>query len=482
MAMTMTLQELAPVVPEIFILTMACVVLLIDLFLKESQRNVSYWLSQFTLLGAFLLTYGLGPEGRQLAFQGLFVNDGMADVLKVFIYGVVAAVFLYSRQYLQDRALFQGEYYVLGLFAVLGMMVMVSAHNFLTIYLGLELLSLSLYALVAFNRDSSQATEAAMKYFVLGAIASGMLLYGMSILYGLSGSLDIAQVSDYLVRGRSTGQNVALLFGLSFIIVGLAFKLGAVPFHMWIPDVYHGAPTSVTLFIGTAPKIAAFAMVMRLLVEGLGGLQSDWQQMLMILAMLSIAIGNVIAIAQSNIKRMLAYSTISHVGFIILAILAGTAEGYAAAMFYTLVYAIMALGAFGMVLLLSRKGFEAERLDDFKGLNDRNPWMAFIMLLLMFSMAGVPPTVGFYAKLSVLQAVIKVEMVWLALYAVVFTIIGAFYYLRIIKLMYFDRPVDTTPIAPQWDMSVVLSTNGLLMLLLGMFPGGMMSLCAASIP
>jgi NADH-quinone oxidoreductase subunit N len=295
----------------------------------------------------------------------------------------------------------------------------------------------------------------------------------------LSGSLDIVQVSDYLVR--NTGQNVALLFALSFIIVGLAFKLGAVPFHMWVPDVYHGAPTSVTLFIGTAPKIAVFAMVMRLLVEGLGGLHSEWQQMLVILTLLSIAIGNVIAIAQTNIKRMLAYSTISHVGFIILAILAGTAEGYAAAMFYTLVYAIMALGAFGMILLLSRKGFEAERLDDFKGLNDRNPWMAFIMLLLMFSMAGVPPTVGFYAKLSVLQAVIKVEMVWLALYAVVFTIIGAFYYLRVIKLMYFDRPVDTTPIVPQWDMSVVLSTNGLLMLLLGMFPGGMMALCAASI-
>lgn len=478
--MTTTLQELVPVVPEIFILSMACVVLLIDLVLKESQRNVSYWLSQATLLGAFLLTYGLGSEGRQLTFQGLFVNDEMAHVLKVFIYAVVAAVFLYSRQYLRDRTLFKGEYYVLGLFAVLGMMVMVSAHSFLTIYLGLELLSLSLYALVAFNRDSSQATEAAMKYFVLGAIASGMLLYGMSILYGLSGSLDIVQVSDYLVHGRSTGQNVALLFGLSFIIVGLAFKLGAVPFHMWIPDVYHGAPTSVTLFIGTAPKIAAFAMIMRLLVQGLGELHSDWQQMLVILAVLSIAIGNVIAIAQSNIKRMLAYSTISHVGFIILGILAGD-EGYAAAMFYTLVYALMALGAFGMILLLSRKGFEAERLDDFKGLNERHPWMAFIMLLLMFSMAGVPPTVGFYAKLSVLQAVIKVEMVWLALYAVVFTIIGAFYYLRVIKLMYFDRPVDTTPIVPQWDMSVALSTNGLLMLLLGLFPGGMMTLCAASI-
>ena len=471
--------NLVLVAPEIFVLSMACVVLVVDLFLKDAQRNISYWLAQFTLLAALIMTFGLQSEGRILALNGLFVADILADILKLFIYGVVAAVFVYSRQYLIDRSLFKGEYYVLGLFAVLGMMVMVSAHNFITIYLGLELLSLSLYAMVAFNRDSAQASEAAMKYFVLGAIASGMLLYGMSILYGLSGSLNIDQVSDYLMQNPE--QNVVKVFALSFIIVGLAFKLGAVPFHMWIPDVYHGAPTSVTLFVGTAPKIAAFAMVMRLLVEGMGSLHTDWQQMLVFLVLLSIAIGNVIAIAQTNIKRMLAYSTISHVGFILLGILAGTQKGYASAMFYTLVYAVMAAGAFGMILLLSRQGFEADNLDDFKGLNDRSPWFAFMMLLLMFSMAGIPPTVGFYAKLSVLQAVITVDMVWLAVYAVLFTLVGAFYYLRIIKLMYFDSPQDQAPISRQWDTSLVISTNGLLMLLLGIFPGGLMAWCVSAI-
>ncbi len=467
------------VTPEIFVLSMACVILVVDLFLEDTQRNISYWLVQCTLIAALIITLSLQSQERSLAFNGMFVADNLANILKIFIYGVVAAVFVYSRQYLIDRSLFKGEYYVLGLFAVLGMMVMVSAHNFITVYLGLELLSLSLYAMVAFDRDSAQASEAAMKYFVLGAIASGMLLYGMSILYGLSGSLGIDQVGNYLAQNPELA--LVKVFALSFIIVGLAFKLGAVPFHMWIPDVYHGAPTSVTLFVGTAPKIAAFAMVMRLLVEGMGILHTDWQQMLVFLALLSIAIGNVIAIAQTNIKRMLAYSTISHVGFILLGILAGTRHGYASAMFYTLVYAVMAAGAFGMILLLSRRGFEADNLDDFKGLNDRSPWFAFMMLLIMFSMAGIPPTVGFYAKLSVLQAVITVDMVWLAVYAVLFTLVGAFYYLRVIKLMYFDSPQDQAPISQQWDTSLVISTNGLLMLLLGIFPGGLMAWCVSAI-
>ncbi len=357
--------NLTLVAPEIFITCMACVVLVVDLYLKDAQRNVSYLLAQWSLIGALLLTLIVHSDETRTTFSGQFVQDGMADVLKTFIYLIVAGVFLYSRPYLKDRNLFKGEFYVLGLFAVLGMMIMVSALSFLTLYLGLELLSLSLYAMVAFNRDSREASEAAMKYFVLGAIASGMLLYGMSILYGVAGSLDIAQVSQFLLA--NPGQNIALLFALSFIIVGLAFKLGAVPFHMWIPDVYHGAPTPVTLFIGSAPKIAAFAIFMRLLIEGLGTLHSDWQQMLVILAALSLAVGNVIAIAQTNIKRMLAYSTISHVGFLLLGFLAGTPEGYSAAMFYTLTYAITAMGAFGMILLLSRKGFEADLLDDFKG-------------------------------------------------------------------------------------------------------------------
>jgi NADH-quinone oxidoreductase subunit N len=476
--MTLSTQELITVGPELFVLGMACLVLLVDVYIQGTRRDISYWLAQLTLAGALALTLAHYGEAPQVIFQGQFVSDPLATVLKAFIYVVVAAVFLYSRPYLKARDLFKGEYYVLGLFAVLGMMAMVSARSFLTIYLGLELLSLSLYAMVAFDRDSRLASEAAMKYFVLGAIASGMLLYGMSIVYGISGHQDLAGVSDYLLRHGT--RDLALVFALAFIVVGLAFKLGAVPFHMWLPDVYHGAPAAVTLFVGTAPKIAAFAMVIRLLAEGLDGLVSDWQQMLEILALLSIGIGNVVAIAQTNLKRMLAYSTISHVGFLILGVLSGTQEGYAAAMFYTLVYALMAAGGFGMIVFLSRKGFEAEGLDDFEGMNHRSPWYAFIMLLLMFSMAGVPPTAGFYAKLTVIQAVIRVDMVWLAVYAVVFSVIGAFYYLRVVKLMYFDAPKDDTPLEGQWDTGLTLSANGLLMLVLGVFPGALMGLCTAA--
>lgn len=476
--MNFPMPDFTPAIPEMFVLGMACLILIVDLFLREDQRDFSYLLAQLTLIGAGLLTLWVDDGSTRLTFTDSYVADPMATALKLAIYVLSFLVFLFSRPYLRDRAIYKGEYYVLGLFGVLGMMVMVSAYSFLTVYLGLELMSLSLYALVAFNRDSAQASEAAMKYFVLGALASGMLLYGMSILYGLSGSLQIIEVSNYVVR-ESGALNVPLVFGLVFVIVGLAFKLGAVPFHMWIPDVYHGAPTAVTLYIGTAPKVAAFAMVMRLLVEGLGALHADWQDMLVILAVLSMVVGNLIAIAQSNIKRMLAYSTISHVGFILLGILAGTQQGYASAMFYTIVYALMATGGFAMVMLLSRQGFEAERLDDFKGLNERSPWMAFMMLLLMFSMAGVPPTVGFYAKLSVLQAVVQVDLVWLAVFAVVLSVIGAFYYLRVVKLMYFDKAEDETPVRGQLDVNIALSVNGLLMLGLGLFPGLLMSVCAA---
>ena len=451
------------------------------MFLKPEQRHITLYLAQASLLGALLLTIASSGDERVLTFQGRFVRDPMGDILKAFIYIITMGVFLYSRDYLKERGLFKGEYYVLGLFAVLGMMVMVSAHSFLTLYLGLELLSLSLYALVAFNRDSGKASEAAMKYFVLGAIASGMLLYGMSILYGLTGSLDIAQVHEQIAIHAGDGQaRVGALFGLAFVIVGIAFKLGAVPFHMWVPDVYHGAPTPVAMFVGTAPKIAAFAMVMRLLVEGMGSLHADWQQMLVLLAILSIGLGNVAAIAQTNIKRMFAYSTISHVGFILLGILAGTREGYASAMFYTLVYAITSLGGFGMILLLSRKGFEAEEIDDFKGLNDSNPWFAFILMILLISMIGVPGTAGFVAKLSVLQAVIGVDQIGLAVYAVILSVVGAFYYLRVIKLMYFDKPEDATPLSSHTDVNIALSANGLVILLLGIFPNLLMSICFAS--
>jgi len=475
--MNFEMPNFTPAIPEIFVLSMACIILIVDLFLRG--RVLTYLLSLATLAIAAVLTITLHTGEVVYTFSGTFVGDIMGDVLKLFIYLTTAGVLIYSRQYLIERDLFKGEFYVLVLFGVLGMMIMVSAHNFLTIYLGLELLSLCLYALVALNRDSEVATEAAMKYFVLGALASGLLLYGMSMLYGMTGSLNIVEVGQAIQQGDVN--NIVLIFGLVFVIIGLAFKLGAVPFHMWIPDVYHGAPTPVTLFIGTAPKIAAFALVMRLLVEGLGGLHVHWQEMLIVLAVLSLAIGNIVAIAQTNLKRMLAYSTISHVGFLLLGVLAGTEAGYSSAMFYIIAYAIMGLGGFGMIILLSRAGFEADKIDDFKGLNERSPWYAFMMLILMFSMAGVPPTLGFYAKLAVLEAIVDVDLVWLAVTAVIFSIIGAFYYLRVIKVMYFDKPEDPQPIMAGFDMRVAISVNCLAVLALGIFPANLMALCMTSL-
>ncbi|MES9898586.1 MAG: NADH-quinone oxidoreductase subunit NuoN [Sedimenticola sp.] len=476
--MQFDMSNLIPVLPEIFILTAACVVLVVDLFLKEEQRIVSYGMAQVSLLLAVGITLLTAGDGAQIIFDGSVIRDAMSDVLKIAIYIVTAVGFLYAKDYLIDRDLFKGEFYVLGLLAVLGMMVMVSANSFLTVYLGLELLALSLYALVAFNRDSTSGSEAAMKYFVLGALASGMLLYGISMIYGATGSIEFPAVAQGLANADVN--KTVLVFGLVFVVIGLAFKLGAVPFHMWVPDVYHGAPTAVTLFIGSAPKIAAFALAMRMLVDGLGSLHADWQGMLIILAILSMGVGNVFAIAQGNIKRMLAYSTISHVGFILLGILTGSTSGYAAAMFYSIVYALMALGSFGIVMLLSRRGFEADNLTDYKGLNERSPWFAGMMLLVMFSMAGVPPTVGFFAKLVVLEALVSSGLTWLALVGVFFSFIGAFYYLRIIKLMYFDKPEDETPLSSSLDTRVVLSLNGLSMLVLGLFPAGLLSVCAAA--
>jgi NADH-quinone oxidoreductase subunit N len=467
--------QLTAIVPEMFVLGMACLILVLDLFLKDSQRIVSYSLTQITLVLAIVLTLADFPGEPLIAFDNSFIRDALGDVLKISIYVMSGMAFLYAKDYLRDRNLFKGEYYVLGLFAVLGMMVMVSANSFLTIYLGLELLSLSLYAMVAFDRDSGVASEAAMKYFVLGALASGMLLYGISMIYGATGALDFPTVADAIATQGM--ENKVLVFGLVFVVVGLGFKMGAVPFHMWIPDVYHGAPTCVTLFIGSTPKIAAFALAMRLLVDGLETLQADWQGMLVILSILSMGLGNIVAIAQDNLKRMLAYSTISHVGFILLGILAGTPDGYTAAMFYTLVYALMALGGFGIIILLSREGFESDELHDMKGLGQRSPWFAAMMLLLMFSMAGVPPTAGFFAKLLVLQAVVEVDMTWLAVVGVVFSIIGAFYYLRVIKLMYFDKPIHTEPLRAGLDAQVTMSVNGLAMLWFGLFPASLMSVC-----
>jgi NADH-quinone oxidoreductase subunit N len=400
----------------------------------------------------------------------------MGTVLKLFAYGAAAVTLLYSRDYLARRGLLRGEYLVLALFAVLGIQVIVSAGSLLSLYLGIEIMSLSLYAMVAFDRDDGIAAEAAMKYFVLGAIASGSLLYGISILYGITGTFLLDGIAVAVADADAPA--IGLLFGLAFIVVGVAFKFGAVPFHMWLPDVYHGAPTAVTLFVGSAPKIASFALAMRVLAEGLGGVVDAWQDMLIVLAALSMIIGNVVAIAQTNIKRMLAYSTISHVGFILLGVLAGTAAGYQAAMFYTLTYVIMTTGAFGMVLLMSRKGFEADALDDYKGLNRRNPWFAFIMLLLIFGMAGVPPTVGFWAKVQVISAVLDVGITWLAALAVLLSVVGAYYYLRIVKLMYFDEPTAAEPVEANRAFRLVLSVNGLAVLALGLFPGLLLALCA----
>ncbi len=478
--MNFQIPNFVPAIPEMFVLSMACFILVIDLFIKQKNRFFSYLLSQLTLVVAAGLTFYLFTGSDVFTFENMFVSDNMSSVLKIFIYLITAVCFLYSRKYLIEQDFFRGEFFVLGLFGVLGMMIIVSAHNFLTIYLGLELLSLSLYAMVALRRDSAPASEAAMKYFVLGAIASGMLLYGMSILYGAAGTLDIAQIATYLA-GQQGEKDIITAFGLVFIVVGLAFKLGAVPFHMWIPDVYHGAPTPVTLYLGTAPKIAAFAMTIRLLVDGFQPIHGQWQDMLIILAILSLAVGNIIAIAQTNLKRMLAYSTIAHIGFLLLGLQTGNSEGYSASMFYIIVYSLMSLGGFGMIILLSRAGFEADRIEDFKGLNERSPWYAFIMLVLMFSMAGVPPTLGFYAKLSIIQSLISIDMVWLAVVAVVFSIIGAFYYLRIIKTMYFEKAEDTTPIYSNFDMRVVISINGLAILGLGLYPTALMNLCVAAI-
>ena len=473
------IPDMLPASAEIFLLCMACVVLLVDVWLPNQYRRLTYQLSQASLAGAVLLVFVTFPEARITTFDGTFIADRMGAVLKIFLLVVSGFGFFYSRIHLEPRNLMRGEYFVLGLFAVLGMMVLVSAGNFLTLYLGLELLSLSLYAMVALDRDSRLGCEAAMKYFVLGALASGMLLYGISMIYGSTGSLDLAMISESIAA--SGPMRLTMVLGLVFVVVGVAFKLGAVPFHMWVPDVYEGAPTPVTLFIATAPKIAAFGMLMRALVDGLGGLVTDWSQMLVVLAVLSMAAGNVIAIAQTNIKRMLAYSTITHVGFVFVGMASGTPAGYAASMFYVLTYSLMALGGFAMVIWLGRAGLEADRLEDFRGLNERNPWFAFMMLILMLSMAGVPPFVGFWAKWSVLREAVAADMTWLAVVAVLFSVVGLFYYLRVVRLMYFESPTDAAPVTSLVAMRVVVSTNALAILALGVYPGALLTLCEAVI-
>jgi len=473
------ISTLFPAYSEIFLLIMVSTILIVDLLIPGQTRTVTYLLVQLTLLGCSLITVATHQNGVFYLFHDMFVDDLMSDVLKLLTFLSVSMMLVYSRSYLIARGLFTGEFLSLTLFATLGMLVMISASNFVTLYIGLEILSLSLYAMVALQRDSAVATESAMKYFILGAMASGFLLYGMSMIYGATGSLDIQTISSVIHQGHANTE--LMVFGLAFLVAGLAFKLGVVPFHMWVPDVYQGAPTAMTMFIGTAPKLAAFAFVMRILVESLQPTMIHWSGMLMVLAVMSMAVGNLTAIAQTNIKRMLAYSTIAHMGFLLVGVLSGTIEGYGSAMFYAIAYVLMSLGSFGMIMLLSREGFEADNLNDFKGLNQRSPWLAFMMMLLLLSMAGVPPTLGFDAKFSVLNAAVQAGHIPLVVIAVLFSLIGAFYYLRIIKLMYFDVPETHEKIYIQPDTGLLISINGLAVLALGVMPGALMSVCAISV-
>jgi NADH-quinone oxidoreductase subunit N len=471
-----TLNDFLILLPEFYLVAAACVLLLLDAFLKPSQRGLLHWLSILVLAVAVYLVVAGQPDAAVTAFHGMFVRDGVAEILKVFSLVSTILVFFYARPYLSDRKLFVGEFYTLTIFAELGVMLLVSAGSLVMVYLGLELLTLSSYALVALNRDSRLSSEAAIKYFVLGALASGMLLYGMSMVYGATATLDLAQLHG---AAAHTAMPNLLVFGLIFLIIGIGFKLGAAPFHMWIPDVYEGSPTAVTIFVGSAPKLAAFGMAYRLLETGMGDLSQHWQQMLAALAVLSLAIGNLVAIVQKNLKRLLAYSTISHMGYLLLGLVNAGPEGYASAMFYAVSYALMSTAAFGVILALARAGFECDEIDDLKGLNQRSPWFAFLMMLVVFSLAGVPPLFGFFAKLLVLEAAVHAGMLWLAIVGAVFAIIGLYYYLRVVKVMYFDKPAEGVELKPQADVSLrlVLSLNALLLLALGFGWGPLLGWC-----
>jgi NADH-quinone oxidoreductase subunit N len=485
--------NLIPAMAEIVLAIAIMVILVAGLFVREEKQPLSHWLSLLAIvITAFVAMSGFGSGGTSYTFNQMFVSDPMAKLLKLFACIATFATLIYARQYTMARGMLggtlSGEFYVLALMTLLGQMIMISGNSFLIIYLGLELMSLSLYALVALRRDHPISTEAAMKYFVLGAMASGFLLYGMSLLYGATGSLELTQVAAAVSSG--TVNKMVLVLGVVFLMAGLAFKLGAAPFHMWAPDVYQGAPTSVTLLLGAAPKLAAFAICMRLLVGALGAMAADWQQMLIVMAVASMAVGNITAIAQTNIKRMLAYSTISQMGFMLLGLLSGVfessttaaaANAYSASMFYAVTYVLTTLGSFAVIMLLSRSGFEAESLDDFKGLNQRSPWFAAIMMVLLLSLAGVPPMVGFFAKLTVLEAALAAGHLWLVIVAVLLSLVGAYYYLRIVKLMYFDAPTDMSPIVADRGMQITLSINGIAVVLLGILPGTLMTACLQAI-
>ncbi|HET9391283.1 MAG TPA: NADH-quinone oxidoreductase subunit NuoN [Steroidobacteraceae bacterium] len=471
----MSSSDILPAIPEIYLVAAICVILLVDAFAGEGRRRLTGTLTLVALaVGAALTVLYAAVPQRTILFDGMYVADELAFVLKLAGFLFVAVGMLYSRDYLEERGILRGEVYILALTALLGIFVLVSAHSLLTLYIGVELLALSVYAMVAFDRESGTAAESAMKYFVLGAIASGALLYGMSMIYGMTGTLDL----DTLASKLHEPANLGVIIGLVFVVVAVAFKLGAVPFHMWLPDVYEGAPTSVTLFIGTAPKLAYFALALRLLAQGLGGAVVEWSQMLAALAVLTLVVGNVVAIVQTNLKRMLAYSTISNVGFIVLGFVAGTPDGYTAALYYTLIYILVALGSFGVILIASRKGFEADQLDHYKGLYRRDPLLALVMMVLMFSTAGVPPFVGFWAKLRIFQALWETNHLWLVVISAAMSVVGAFYYLRVIKLMYFDAPPAHFP-PPQHSAGVrmTLGINAAAVLVLGLLPGPLLDLC-----
>ncbi len=480
------------VLPEAVLLAGACFILVADLFFSDRSRNSAYRLSLLCLLlVAFAAWEPLSDGAVEYGFGGMYLTDPMTAALKLAAIIATALTFVYAQAYARKRNMWRGEFFSLGLFALLGIMTMISANNLLVIYLGLELQSLSLYGLVALRRDEPRASEAAMKYFVLGALASGFLLYGMSMLYGATGTLDINGLTHRIAAGQAV--NLALVLGTIFVVAGIGFKLGAAPFHMWVPDVYQGAPTPVALLLASAPKLAAFAIAFRLLVEGLPQLAVDWQRMVALVAVASLAVGNVTAVAQTNLKRMLGYSTVAQMGFLLLALLAGvvggntsiTAGAYGAAMFYVLTYALATAGCFGIILLLAREGFEAEEIADLRGLAKRSPWYAFVMTLLMLSLAGIPPTVGFTAKFVVLQALVSEggsATTWtLAVVAVLFSLVGAFYYVRVVKVMWFDEATDTSPIVAEQDMRITLTANGVLVLLLGVLPQGLLTLCNGAV-
>ena len=461
-------SDLSLILPEVFVLSMAMIVLMTDLFIKPSSRWIIFALSQLTLLGGAYLTSQHFNHETQFAFSNMFVRDGLADLLKMVSYIGTSLIFFYSRSYMKDRNLYRGEYFSLVLFALLGMMIMISSHNMLLVYMGLELLSLCLYSLTALDRDNQKATESAIKYFVLGALASGLLLYGMSMIYGATSSLDLSVIAAALLNHPM--DHAILVLGLVFMVAGLAFKLGAVPFQMWVPDVYEGSPSSIAMLISSVPKLAAFAITVRLLGDGLQSMMVDWKQMMLIMAILSIGIGNITAIAQTNIKRMYAYSTISHIGFILFGLMSGTLNGYASSLFYVISYMFMTLASFAVLIMMSRKNFDCQTLEDFKGLNKRNSWYAFLMLITMLSMAGIPPTIGFYAKFMVLQAAFDAGFAGFVVYAVLMALVGMFYYMRIVKLMYFDEPKLKNNIETPIDMKWILSANALALLVIGLVP------------